>query len=877
MPALSPNTQAMMQPPPTGEDAKNLFEDGFGQMAQKVLTSRYPDLVSQIVTFQVLTSDLDSGSAVGVFVLDRNGKTLHIPVVLANNQIKPVEIMFDKENGIFLPLQPGWLSEIDRSNLGVMGEGIKPPRDMVTDVDIRNLVIPPAAGRYTYASARGSKLSGFLHQAPNYVKEAFHKILTTNRKVLKFASENYDMADLTAALRPHAVKTAAVPTVHFLTPDSSTEDFKTLFGKEAGEAYRHSLKFGYAVKDDRPFFKVAMETQEAVWLHEAKEPGFYRLQRAAGTTVDVFVVPNPRGFSSKDRHSRYTGSTPLPDAYLKRVPLVSESQAVRGESRYPGPNPKYLIYTEDRDIIVTETPPVGRLIPENQVSQKLLNALQAQNTPNSGYGIFVRYEAGKISSTVPVSLSRVSTDSNGVRRMHADSIHDDPHTFGQKTIVTDPKSAVRQIVAPRDSGVVYMPPTFKFLSGSRGTADFLKTGQGTDVYAGLLKQAGACKVRLINAKGGMFGIGHATPQTKLATLQQLVINLGLRAPEARLLLEKTASKSKHEFFVVSPIQLVKFAMLCQKMGNVKLAQPPVEGDPAAQQQPPPMDPSQIDPNMGADPSMMGMDPSMMAPPPPPPPPPPDPVNIAVTEIGSQLAAQAADVARQLAEQQRDLSNQLSVLDAVQQRAQQVAAEQSGMPPLPPEAEVGAPPQAGMPPAPTMGPSPVPTMPAVGGQPGMPPPPGMGQPGMPPPPPGMGQPGMGQPGMPPGAEQPMMAEQMAQQAGPMMEGAAGLAPFGQEEASDAFEATAIGSMATNPDLRGIVSLYLPALEDSLDHLARILLTLWMQEDQYRSELGEKDFSELEERLRTVFGNLGKLVLRINQTAMAAKPDEMGTQP
>lgn len=141
MPALSPNTQAMMQPPPTGEDAKNLFEDGFGQMAQKVLTSRYPDLVSQIVTFQVLTSDLDSGSAVGVFVLDRNGKTLHIPVVLANNQIKPVEIMFDKENGIFLPLQPGWLSEIDRSNLGVMGEGIKPPRDMVTDVDIRNLVI----------------------------------------------------------------------------------------------------------------------------------------------------------------------------------------------------------------------------------------------------------------------------------------------------------------------------------------------------------------------------------------------------------------------------------------------------------------------------------------------------------------------------------------------------------------------------------------------------------------------------------------------------------------------------------------------------------------------------------------------------------------
>jgi len=853
MPALSPNTQAMMQPPPTGEDAKKLFEDGFGQMAQNVLNARYPDLIPQVITFQVLTSDIGSGSAVGVFVLSRGGKTLHIPVILANNQIKPIEIMFDKDNGIFLPLQPGWLEEIDRANLDVLGEGVKPPKDMITDMDIRNLVIPPASGRYTYASAKGSKLTSFLHQAPNYVKEAFRKVLTTNRKVLKFASENFDMRDIASALQPHVIKTADVGSVCFLTPDSPIETFREKFGARAGHAFQAALQHGYVVKDDRPFFKVAMETQETVWLHEAKEPGFYRLKRISGETIDALVVPHPRGLSAKDRHSKYTGGTPLPDAYLKR---------------------KYLIFTENRDIIVTDTPPVGQLLPEYQASQKLRNALAAQGTPNNGLGIFVRYEAGKASATVPVTLHRVTTGSDGVRRMEAQS-HDDPMSFGPKTIITDPKSAIRQIVAPKDSGVVYMPPTFKFLSGQRAQGDFLKTAQGTDLYAGLLKNAGASKVRLINAKGGMFGIGRAMPQTKLGTLKQLVINLGLREPEARLLLEKTASKSKHEFFLVSPVQMVKFAMLCQKHGEgVKLAQPP-----AMAAGPAPMDPNMMgggqppmDPNMmGGDPNMMGappMDPYMMAPPPPPPPPPPDPVNVAVTEIGSQLAAQAADVARQLAEQQRDLSNQLSVLDAVQQRAQQVAAEQAGMPPLPPEAEVGAPPEAGMPPAPTTGPSPVPTMPAVGGQPGMGQP-GMGQPGMGQP--GMGQPGMGQPGM----EQPMMSEQMAQQAGPMMEGAAGLAPFGSAEASDAFESTAIGSMATNPDLRGIVSLYLPALEDSIDHLARILLTLWMQEDQYRTELGEKDFSELEERLRTVFGNLGKLVLRINQTAMAAKlNNEMG---
>lgn len=162
-----------------------------------------------------------------------------------------------------------------------------------------------------------------------------------------------------------------------------------------------------------------------------------------------------------------------------------------------------------------------------------------------------------------------------------------------------------------------------------------------------------------------------------------------------------------------------------------------------------------------------------------------------------------------------------------------------MPPLPPEAEVGVPPQAAQPPI-GPGPSPVPTEPSmVAGQ--------------------------------PPVEQPMAAEQLAQQAEQPMEQATELAPYGAEDAAQSFEATAIGSMATNPDLRGVISMYLPALEDALDHMARILMSLWIQEDEYRAELGEKDFSELEERLRTVFNNLGQLVLRINQTAMVAKPE------
>jgi len=851
MPPFSPRTQALMQPPPTGEDAKALFEDGFSQMAQNVLNSRFPDLVSQVVTFQVLSSDLDSGSGVGVFVLSRNGKTVQVPVILANNQIKPMEIMFVKDDNVFLPLQRGWLEEVDRANIDELGEGVKPPKDMVTDMDIRNLVVPPAAGRYTYASAPGSKLVDFLHRAPNYVKKAFHKVLTTNRKILKFAVEHYDMEHITEALIPRVEKTAAEPVIRVLTLDTPPKEFKQTFGKLASEAFQFATKHGYVVKDDREFFKVALETEEAVWLHTAKEPGFYRLTRADGSHVDAVVVPNPRALTSRDRHGKSTGTTPLPDQYAKRVQGVPATQEVHGISRYPGADPKFLIFTENRDIIVTDTPPVGKMIPEPEVNKKLLDALRSDGA-GSGYGVFVRYEAGKVSATVPISITHTATGSDGLERRKTDSIFDDPNGYGPKTIVTDPKSPIRQIVAPRDCSITYMPHTFKFVTGTRADYDFIKAAQGTDVYGELLKKAGASRVRLVNAHGGMFGIGRATPQTKLATLKQLVINLGLREPEARLLLEKTATKSYHNFYLVSPVQLVKFAMLCKQAQPPPMMDPTMDPtmyptmDPAMAQQmgaveaPPPeadAEGAELPPEEGGMPPEMagGVPPEMMAPPMPPP---PDPVQIAVTEIGSQLAGQAAEVAKQLAEQQRDLSNQLAVLDAVQQRAQQVAAEQAGMPPLPPEAEVGAPPQAAMPP-PGTGPGPVPTAPPV------------------------------EEPMP--VEQPMAAEQLAQQAMPPMEQATELAPYGAEDSADAFEATAIGSMATNPDLRGVISTYLPALEDALDHMARILLSLWIQEDEYRAELGEKDFSELEERMRTVFNNLGQLVLRINQTAMAAKPE------
>jgi hypothetical protein len=78
---------------------------------------------------------------------------------------------------------------------------------------------------------------------------------------------------------------------------------------------------------------------------------------------------------------------------------------------------------------------------------------------------------------------------------------------------------------------------------------------------------------------------------------------------------------------------------------------------------------------------------------------------------------------------------------------------------------------------------------------------------------------------------------------------------------AFDAGAIASLSQKPDLRALGSQYAANLEDSIDDLGRTLLTLYMQENDLKEQLGDESFTELETQLRDSFKNLGDLVLTL----------------
>ena len=150
---ISPAIDAI-NAPSSPEDQQHIFEQKFSEMAYSTFSTRFPDLVNSIVTFKVLDADMEKSVAVGAFIIEEDGEYIYVPAVLADNGLKPFDVMYIKSKDMFVPLTNEWLEEVRRTTLSTLGEGAKLPDTVATDVDIRNVMIPPTTGRYSYASAK---------------------------------------------------------------------------------------------------------------------------------------------------------------------------------------------------------------------------------------------------------------------------------------------------------------------------------------------------------------------------------------------------------------------------------------------------------------------------------------------------------------------------------------------------------------------------------------------------------------------------------------------------------------------------------------------------------------------------------------------------
>lgn len=831
----SPRGQSY-QVPPEENTADDLFKQNFGNEAFKLLNKTMPELLPNIATFRPLDVNAQEGRGVGAFILDQSGEILHIPVVVNDNSVEPIDVFYCKRLDSFLPLTSDWLREITKGVVQTLGDPVARPKTLRNN-ELLQPIMPGGAlpGRFGFASDnsedsrswfrsllekdghvdRPLMLPELMARAPWSVKVGFTNVVFKHERLRKMATQAYGRSTLESwrtAKRPTATKTAVSKEfphkrdVHLITASMPMQEVKARVGKDGmPEAYKALRLRGFYIKDDRPktdgVFSMATESQELVTPSYA---GLYKVYLRDGKRVEALIIPAP----------------------------------IRLDSRYPKRNEEAMIVLRD-----------GRY---GKIRNILAEPMLSVSTTDVDE--FIRPMASK----TPVAQERgllISTQGGYVHATEAmyarDVIKDDLLTtfLGHGVQITlSEKMSPRQAIVDTVGHVAAFGAGYRWLKLSDGHGqltdeDFLR-GQ-SDVFRAaenLLRKNGGEKL-----------------DVKAASDRGYYVN-GQRYDEMHALVEVA---NRYNLSITDSEGVLKIARLDPSHSTwaYKRADgPPPQGDPNAQP--------------GVDPSQQGMPPGT----PPGPPPGPAPTDLAIAEQTQLLQQQIAA-----------LQQQQMMLMTIQQRTQQIAMGGGAM-----AAPMGAGAMAG---GPVMGPNGMPAMaPMPQGMPGMPQ--GMpGMPGMPQGQPGMdpsqmqGQPGMpqGQPGMDPSQMQGqpgMDPSQMQQQLPP--------APIMTNEPSpdniaqqinpsflgDAakmmddgvFDAAAVASLAQQSDLRALTQGYIPTFRDALDNLGRVLLLLRIHKANIVNEqLGNDAADEVLQRTRDTFNGLGDVLIKIDQSASQLAPN------
>jgi hypothetical protein len=895
MPSFSPRTQSMQMAAGAGVDqATALFERGLSDQAYSLLLAKLPELAQDVATFKVIDTDLDHGMGVGAFVVLRHDQPLYVPVVMVENALKPLELVYHKALDLFVPLSKGWLDELDKTALSSLGKGVKTPETLYRDVDISGVMIPPHTGRFSYAAWEPVILAdvarlftretlekvatepqllllAFLDRAPNTVKVAFATVLKRHPRLLKQACLLYGVNPLLASLTPRLEKVAATQpyggALWIADQDTSPTEFRRIFGEKAGEAYASVRRQGYAARDDRRRHNRAVLEQPYRHWTEPRQPGLYVLFGTDGRQRPAFVMPNPIDLmADSPRYGRRPvtpGQSPRPDqVYPHGRP--SESPTRRTQSEF------FAVF-EGGDYLQ-----LPRLVAQGNPADEIAGGQlpdavfkDRAGAPRQGLGFFVRRQGSTFQATAPLEIKSITTDSEGTRRLRATS----PFGFREKQIVTDATHPHGQVWMPDDHDIVYLPRDFVWvpLKTRLESGEVFTTPHDLSSWAmSTLPAVGARKVALLNAGAGQFSIGGARALGRVPTLKKVAQEYELPVETVQALLDKAANERRVEFWVTSTEKLARAQLLLTKRAasddKSKRKAKPESGEGLEESEDLEADP------MG-DPAMDPQAAAMMAAAPSPPTPSP-----------SDLAAM--EMEQQIQQEMLKLQEKAQMLAALTQRTQEIAGG-APVPPMVQTQALGAPPPSqnlatgapmgGMASSPMGGGMDV----SMNGMAGAAPPgadpsmmgaaPGGALPMAPDDP--FSDPTMGAGAPPPmammGPDGPS-AQALESQINPQF-----LAQAAALQSGDVFDAAALSSLAQSPAVKELVGQYLPNLEKALDNLGRVLLSLWLQEPTLKGEIGEAAFADLEDNLQSTFKNLGDLVLKLSQSAHAIQgPNERG---
>ena len=330
--------------------SKQQLEQDFGKLAYTFFKDRAPQLLNYLLGFEIVDQEEDGSKAIGIFGCKIGDGYYYIPVFFVHGQIKGMDLLYNKHNNVFLPLQETWINYILDKQTVKLGDSTTNNTELRKDFESPNFrFLQYPYQYYKTAGEKGAtaKVSTKTPTSFEISKDGFAAWNAMQVKIAKMLRNDAEMQaawagafikleDRNAVLAksakasplidflvnhggPAAVSTLAnslddfrfakaavafypsisdiLPRVFTCLPEKTAEKVKiitqeTNYGDIGQEDRKRIVRDGFTVKDIRePKEKSEMfATDYTRRFHTPDEPGLYDLLLETGGIVEAWVL-----------------------------------------------------------------------------------------------------------------------------------------------------------------------------------------------------------------------------------------------------------------------------------------------------------------------------------------------------------------------------------------------------------------------------------------------------------------------------------------------------------------------------------------------------------------------------------------------------------
>lgn len=154
------------------------FEQAFSNLAHAYLRDSAPTLLDHEIGFQLLDRNEDNNKAIGVFGFRVGSSLLLAPVFFLNGTLKGHELLYLKNQDVFVPLQENWVNDILNKKPNIMGSGVGRNSSLLGMLtpDLSRLSNSPSLKQGSFAEEMAEAMPALARAATTDIDAEFKKL-----------------------------------------------------------------------------------------------------------------------------------------------------------------------------------------------------------------------------------------------------------------------------------------------------------------------------------------------------------------------------------------------------------------------------------------------------------------------------------------------------------------------------------------------------------------------------------------------------------------------------------------------------------------------------------------------------------------------------